>query len=180
MTDVVKQHGLLSANDFLNKNILSQNNMRVRLTFEPARPSVEDLGSDPGWNYRLTCITTGRRLAVYGLDSCWLPKYGPAGVAWDLLDLRIMSYENMGVGRMRQVPFSLYGLERVSGLKTETPKLWAWLSSSGMYDDGFFSKESPEIQEFSWRLSIENAAHTIAKAQRTLAKYLAIAPFKAH
>ena len=169
-------HGLLTSNAFLNHQLQLQNGTKVKFTYKPSRPIVEDTGDVTGFDYTLTRVDDGHSISVMGLDLFWKPRHGPGLVDWKSLDLRIYPTVNNLIGLQRKIEFDLCGIEKVSALKVKTPRLWTFLTS-GSKDGGFFSHTSPVIREFKRRLTIENAAERVSDAKKTLEKHLTIPPF---
>ncbi len=172
-----ENHVKLSSYCFLNRQLILMYNTKVTLQFKPLTVSDEDEDDDPVNSYELILNDTGRHIHVHGLDSKWLnPSKDPHKIDWGKLDLSITPSESPEFGLQRWITFSLYGMESVPYLKTQTPQLHARLFQKSD-DKGFLSLQSPVLQEFKRRFSIESAADRLKKAQKTLDKHLAIAPF---
>lgn len=172
-----ESHGMLSAYCFLNRQLIQMHNMKVTLQFKSLAESDEDEDDDPVNSYELVLTDTGRHIQVYGLDRKWFnPSKDPHQVDWGTLDLSITPSESPEFGLQRWITFSLYGMESVPNLRTQTPQLYAHLFQRSD-DKGFLSLQSPVFQEFKRRRLIENATDRLKKTQKTLDKHLAIPPF---
>ena len=169
-------HDCLRASAFLNRQLLKLNETKVTLEYKTARSSEED-DDDSYFDYTLIRKDDGRCISILDFKSSWRkPQTGPKEVDWEAIDLRIYPQENNELGMERKIRLNLYGLENVSGLRVQTPTVWAWLFSP-YKDQGLFACKSPVVLEFKRRLSCENAYRRIEEANKTLAKHRAIQPF---